>query len=337
MARCSLLVAIAAALVATACYAPKFDDGLPCSDTLQCPSGQTCDTTLEPPVCRGPVPSIDAPDEPAIDAIDGDMNADTDDDGVDDATDNCRTIANPDQRDHDDDSVGDRCDNCPGTANADQRDSTEAAADGVGDACDPWPSKRDRIALFDGFYGPSVDPGWSPNGPAAIESGWLVPDPGATYADSGIVRTDDFASARRIALEFAGEVTAIDSTKQFPSVKVFLESTENPDGTGNDYECGFSEDTTITPHQRAIDLHAVLHDSYDYLDGHQVPLGGTYLRVQAAYERAPLGLVSCRGTSGTATETCVGMDLRVAPGRAGFYAYRARARFDYAIIYVDQP
>ena len=58
---------------------------------------------------------------------------DCDEDGVDDAVDNCPSVANPGQEDTDGDGIGDACDNCPAVANADQLDSD---FDGVGDACD---------------------------------------------------------------------------------------------------------------------------------------------------------------------------------------------------------
>ena len=63
--------------------------------------------------------------------------ADTDGDGVLDATDNCPNDANPNQEDADGDGVGDVCDNCPNNANANQAD---ADADGVGDVCDNCPN-----------------------------------------------------------------------------------------------------------------------------------------------------------------------------------------------------
>lgn len=69
---------------------------------------------------------------------------DTDSDGVPDATDNCPTVANPDQADFNGNGIGDACedsdgdgimdnvDNCPTVANPDQADANR---NGVGDAC----------------------------------------------------------------------------------------------------------------------------------------------------------------------------------------------------------
>jgi len=66
--------------------------------------------------------------------------ADSDGDGVPDATDNCPFVINSDQLNSDADSHGDACDNCPLVANEDQADSN---GDRIGDACDPCPITGD--------------------------------------------------------------------------------------------------------------------------------------------------------------------------------------------------
>lgn len=62
----------------------------------------------------------------------GNCFLDVDNDGVDDATDNCAPLFNDAQSDTDGDGVGDICDNCPVTPNGDQADGD---GDGRGDAC----------------------------------------------------------------------------------------------------------------------------------------------------------------------------------------------------------
>lgn len=58
---------------------------------------------------------------------------DADDDGLVNAVDNCRRVANPRQEDEDVDAVGDACDVCRDVVDPMQLDADE---DGVGDACD---------------------------------------------------------------------------------------------------------------------------------------------------------------------------------------------------------
>ncbi|MBD2859527.1 thrombospondin type 3 repeat-containing protein [Spongiibacter sp. KMU-158] len=84
---------------------------------------------------------------------------DTDQDGIVDSKDNCRTVANANQSDKDGDGLGDACDtiddldidgdgisegdNCPDTANPDQLDSND---NGIGDACE---ADTDGDGIFD--------------------------------------------------------------------------------------------------------------------------------------------------------------------------------------------
>ena len=58
--------------------------------------------------------------------------ADDDEDGIPNASDNCPLTPNPLQEDADEDGAGDACDNCP-LPNPDQRDDDE---NGLGDTCD---------------------------------------------------------------------------------------------------------------------------------------------------------------------------------------------------------
>lgn len=83
--------------------------------------------------------------------------------------------------DEDGDGVADALDDCPHVADPDQADRGEravgAAADGVGDACDPEPAvPGDRIALFDPMIAlPATAPGAVVDGDAVrIERGGAV-------------------------------------------------------------------------------------------------------------------------------------------------------------------
>jgi hypothetical protein len=91
------------------------------------------------------------------------INSDSDDDGVDQAQDNCPRVANSSQLDADGDGSGDACDldddddmvddsidNCPRLANAGHAD---VDTDGVGDVCDATPrggdSDHDGVGVLD--------------------------------------------------------------------------------------------------------------------------------------------------------------------------------------------
>jgi hypothetical protein len=74
--------------------------------------------------------------------------ADRDRDGVGDICENCVARANPDQRNSDGDGFGDACDNCPGVTNEDQADRDN---DRIGDACDICPDHYGQDPDKDGL------------------------------------------------------------------------------------------------------------------------------------------------------------------------------------------
>jgi Zn-dependent metalloprotease len=134
-----------------ACDEDSDDDGTP-DDRDNCPKtpnpdqhdldgddkGDRCDDTdgdgmldAEDACPRTPDPGN--PDRDGDGLIDACEDDDDDNDGEEDATDNCPYVANPDQDDFDGDGTGAACDNCVENPNPEQLDTD---GDGVGDACD---------------------------------------------------------------------------------------------------------------------------------------------------------------------------------------------------------
>jgi hypothetical protein len=135
-----------------ACYSPGFKDCEITCASGACPSGFRCDQG----VCRAD--GVSGPcgqtGDSGIDTPDGDPGLDSDNDGVNDAIDNCPSIANANQGNEDQDARGDVCDPCPIKALA--ADDADSDGDGVGDGCDPDSSAAaapHRITLFEGFSG----------------------------------------------------------------------------------------------------------------------------------------------------------------------------------------
>ena len=77
--------------------------------------------------------------------------SDLDDDGVQNAADNCPFTTNANQDDGDDDGVGDTCDNCPGDFNP---WNIDVDGDGIGDECDD-----DVVTTCDAVAQTGCDPG----------------------------------------------------------------------------------------------------------------------------------------------------------------------------------
>lgn len=147
-----------------------------------------------------------------------DVAGDDDGDGVLDAQDNCRAVANAGQQNVDGDELGDACDpcsyvfgatldrdgdgiaaasdNCPAAANAAQ---TDTDGDGIGDPCDPRPGTADTRRCFDDFstdvpaLWPLASP-WSWLG--TPESAMIFHTPAATPPFSLAARTSGLPPTR---------------------------------------------------------------------------------------------------------------------------------------------
>jgi hypothetical protein len=107
---------------------------------------------------------------------------DRDEDGFEDALDNCPALANDGQEDSDGDDVGEVCDNCTLVANADQRDTD---GDGYGNFCDADFDENGAINFSDLGYMKahffSADPDADLNG-----------DGFANFADLGLMKVQFF-------------------------------------------------------------------------------------------------------------------------------------------------
>lgn len=131
-----------------ACYSPIPDDGQPCVQQSECPTGQFC--------VRGRC-SISS---------DGGLIGpnDRDGDGVIDDNDNCPTVPNTEQPNEDGDTEGDACDRCP-----------LIAGEPATGACNTAQPTQSEQYVFESF---AKDPKWTPADSAqtawAVQSGQLV-------------------------------------------------------------------------------------------------------------------------------------------------------------------
>ena len=155
-------------VVLAGCYSASPRPGVPCDPIdPHCPSGQMCVSRGGDFVCDSE-PGDTLQDASLIDTSSPD---DVDGDGVLNATDNCPMVANANQANEDNDATGDACDNCPPFPGP----GTDSDNDGVGDVCDPHLLiPGDSIALFEGFAGAALPPGWVANGAWSVALGNLL-------------------------------------------------------------------------------------------------------------------------------------------------------------------
>lgn len=168
------------------------------------------DATNDAAVDAAIAPGLDARlDARPIDGGPGGGIDDADGDGVADASDNCVSVANPDQHDEDHDGAGDACDPCPQVAGATQ----DSDGDGVGDACDPHPSTPgDALVEFEPFSGTGNLPqGWQARG-AGQASDWTRGDDDLTIA-AGETQIAIFdAGAAHHAIDVGLQVVSVTGT-----------------------------------------------------------------------------------------------------------------------------
>jgi hypothetical protein len=137
---------------------------------------------------------------------------DTDGDGIDDAIDNCVSLANPDQHDEDGDHVGDVCDPCPQVANA----TADGDGDGIPDACDPHPgTPGDVLVKFEPFTGTGNLPaGWQSKG-GGTPIDWKRGNDALTIAADSATRIAIFdTGAQHHAIDVGADVIAAANTGQ---------------------------------------------------------------------------------------------------------------------------
>jgi Thrombospondin type 3 repeat len=195
------LVALVAMSLALSCgYGASFSDcTISCSSATGCPGGFACGpeglcrtaNVTESCAAQGredansglPLDTTVSSDGSNGSGCPGDLDCD----GVPDGSDNCPTVANPDQANEDGDRFGDVCDPCPPYADSDP--IADQDGDGVSDACDPRPTiPGDVISLFEGFH-------------HGLPSGWIVAGSswGAGGSDDVIVTGDTGVSSLTFA------------------------------------------------------------------------------------------------------------------------------------------
>lgn len=273
-------------------------------------------------------PSTDGPDA-AVDA-----SVDEDGDGVLDTADNCRARSNPDQHDEDGDAIGDVCDNCPSVANADQANAGETgagnAADGAGDACDPFVTAAGNdIVLFEPF---SRSFSMSTTG----AGNWTVADDAITQSRDQVIATLylgsplDGAVVDTRATVISGNLT---SGYAFGPVALFTPSVNH--GVG--YACDLTDQAAVPAAARLQYLDTNTAIPLDSEDGPTaLEPGSTWnLRVMASTERDDQ---ACTVSGpGSVSLTTTATDNRAAAGRVALRTAFAKVRFDHLVVYSVAP
>ena len=285
--------------IVAGCYAPTPATGGPCGlggacpDPLVCaPATMTCEKTLGE--------SIDATQD-SMHSIDARVCAGT--------------------HDEDGDGIVDSCDNCPATANAGQQDTTEMPPDGVGDACDPRPTERDRIAFFEAFAARPTD--WTLDDMSIVGMDRLVTMPSQGYAEAyaPFVSTDGIIETRYT-------ITQLNGLAPYSSVEVVAEK-------GNDgvegYRCMTSQNGGIGTRGSVLQTYV---EPYDIAQG---PGGGPRFTVgHSGVLRFTFGgPLACHQSSPVDNVSAAEPEART--GSVGLGTQYIGAAFDYLVVYEPAP
>lgn len=303
------------------CYGPTPPAGAQCGSDGACPTGLVCSPATG--TCEHTAVTADAaPDVSVADAPDAGPG-DRDGDGITDTLDNCPDKSNPQQYDEDGDSIGDVCDNCPATANANQADTTESTPDGVGDACDPDPSGKTKISLFEGFN--TTPTGWT------LDTGVTVGG-GKVHTPAGNAASPPLVSGRGwVETRYHLESLMTGSGITYRSVELVAQGS----ATGvQGYRCAVF-DNPNNPGDRHSEIEMFVNP-YTIVgspsDGHNSAVGDTG-HLWFAYSADSL---DCKTTLPVE-------DLPTPPpetgrsGQFGLYTQNLTAAFDYIVVYEPAP
>jgi hypothetical protein len=298
-------------VVFAGCYSPQARDGAPCGPGRSCPTGQSCGADDRCWADPAPTDADVIPDDVAIvidAAPDGNAAVDTDGDTIDDAADNCRFVANTNQRDHDADNVGDLCDNCPHVANP-----TQAAvldSDTVGDACDPDQGRTDTQVLFEGFYDPLTNwvtvAGWSVSGGALS----------GTVTTGAIVAYRDVAATADLTVVTHANMTPGTGT---PNVGVLARLVNATDF----YRCALV----------STRAEVAIHSASGFNNLAQQNLSNPVMSDTNIVYDLTGAAMECTAYGGAIGASLVASDATLAGTRVGFRVREGTAVFDYLVIY----
>jgi len=262
-------------------------------------------------------------DTTAPDASTGNPNGDTDGDGVVDAIDNCPTMPNADQHDHDGDGRGDVCDVCPHLVDA----GGDADGDGVGDACDPRPTEAgDRIALFEGFYGPVT---WTP----VIGDAWQVSN--GAVVENDTMMQHQIVSGANLGNVFIEARVRVDQLTMNPQSRKSVGLVLGYRDPADYFFCGLA----APGGDAEVDAGKVGDGSFDYNQNtFAAQMPGDWTTLQARTTQAPgqQTHLDCAGHR-SAIDTQTGYDTDAdAGGDIGLRTNGADASFDYVFV-VEVP